>query len=218
MTTNKAIRWYNKLSLVHDLLSFNDWPYRDARKQAIKALDLQSGDTVIDLFCGTGVNFGPVLDQIGSHGQLIGIDGSTGMLAHARKRIQNAEWNAEQVTLLEKDLLHLASDPLSGIIPQGEVPKVLITLALGVFANYEEVFTTIFSAMPVGTRFVILEGYCKEGARGARLINLIGHSDCRRRVWEPVKELTNDYQEAWYTPNFKYIKVALVVATGVKRT
>lgn len=36
MTTNKALRWYNKLSLVHDLLSFNDWPYRHARKMTIK--------------------------------------------------------------------------------------------------------------------------------------------------------------------------------------
>ena len=76
MTTNKALRWYNKLSLVHDLLSFNDWPYRDARKIAIDTLDLQAGDTVIDLFCGTGINFAPVLAQIGEQGQLIGIDGS----------------------------------------------------------------------------------------------------------------------------------------------
>ena len=97
MTTNKALRWYDTLSWVHDLLSFNDWPYREARKQAIKALDLRSGDTVIDL-------------------------------------------------------------------------------------------------------------------------NLIGHSDCRRRVWEPVQALTDDYQETWYPANFKYIQGALVVATGIKGT
>lgn len=98
----------------------------------------------------------------------------------------------------------------------GVVPKVLITLALGVFSNYEEVFTNVFNAVPDGTRFVIMEGYCEEGARGGWLINFIGHSDCRRPVWEPVKALTDDYHEAWYTPGFKVIKGSLIVATGVK--
>ncbi|HEX6387035.1 MAG TPA: HAD-IC family P-type ATPase [Anaerolineae bacterium] len=136
--------WYDKLSAIHDLLSFNDWPYRDVRKHAIKALHLQPGDTVIDLFCGTGVNFEPVLEQIGGRGRLIGIDGSAGMLARAQKRIQKAGWSAEQITLLKKDLLNLAPNFLSGILPQRVVPKVLITLALGVFPNYEEVFYQYF--------------------------------------------------------------------------
>lgn len=99
MTTNQALRWYNGLSLVHDLLSFNDWPYR---KQAINMLDLQPGDTVIDLFCGTGVNFGPILERISKHGRLIGIDGSAGMVARARKRINKAGWKPEQIALIER--------------------------------------------------------------------------------------------------------------------
>ena len=217
MTTNQALRWYNGLSLVHDLLSFNDWPYRDARKQAINTLDLQLGDTVIDLFCGTGVNFEPILERIGQPGQLIGIDGSTGMLARARKRINKAGGKPEQITVIERDLLNLPPDYFSTILSAGVVPKVLITLALGVFPNYEEVFTNVFTAVPNGTRFVILEGYCEEGARGAWLLNFIGHSDCRRPVWEPVQELTHDYQETWYPAKFKYIQGSLLVATGVKR-
>lgn len=217
MTTNQALRWYNGLSLVHDLLSFNDWPYRDARKQAINTLDLQPGDTVIDLFCGTGVNFEPVLAQIEEQGQLIGIDGSTGMLAQARQRIQKASWNPEQIQLLEQDMLQMAPHFLDTILPPNTIPKVLITLALGVFPNYETVFTNIFNAMPSGTRFALLEGYCEEGARGAWLLNFIGHSDCRRPVWEPVQELTHDYQETWYPAKFKYIQGSLIVATGVKR-
>ncbi|MFZ1397558.1 MAG: methyltransferase domain-containing protein [Candidatus Promineifilaceae bacterium] len=217
MTTNQALRWYNGLSLVHDLLSFNDWPYRDARKQAINTLDLQPGDTVIDLFCGTGVNFEPVLAHIEEQGQLIGIDGSTGMLAQARQRIQKASWNPEQIQLLEQDMLQMAPHFLDTILPPNTIPKVLITLALGVFPNYETVFTNIFNAMPSGTRFALLEGYCEEGARGAWLLNFIGHSDCRRPVWEPVQELTHDYQETWYPAKFKYIQGSLIVATGVKR-
>lgn len=217
MMQNQTLRWYDRLSVIHDLLSFNDWPYRDVRKQAIKALNLEAGDTVIDLFCGTGINFASILEQIGGSGRLIGIDGSAGMLARARKRIVKKGWQTEQITLIEKDLLDLPHDFFTNLLPGGTKPKVLITLALGVFPNYEKVFTDIFSAMPRETRFAILEGYCEEEARGAWLINLVGHSDCRRRVWEPIKMLADDYQEAWYAPNFKYIKVSLVVAAGVKR-
>ncbi len=217
MQNNQALRWYDKLSVIHDLLSFRDWPYRDARKHAIEALALEPGDTVIDLFCGTGVNFAPILEQIGSSGRLIGLDGSAGMLAQARRRIQKAGWHTEQITLLQEDLLQLPPDYFSIVLPHGITPKVLITLALGIFPNYDAVFTNIFAAMPGGTRFAVLEGYCDEGARGAWLINFIGHSDCRRRVWGPVQKLTDEYEEAWYQPNFKYINVALVVAKGVKR-
>ena len=216
MSSTKALHWYNKLSLIHDVLSFRDWPYRNTRKQAINALDLQQGDTVIDLFCGTGINFKPILKQIGEHGQLIGIDGSKGMLAHAHSRIQKLGWNPKQIKLIEKNLLNLTPNAFDSILPSKCTPKVLITLALGIFPNYGEVFTNIFSIMPVGTRFVIMEGYCERGARGAWLINLIGHSDCHRPVWEPVKALTSEYHEAWYTPDFKYIKGSLIVATGVK--
>lgn len=217
MTTNKALRWYNKLSLVHDLLSFNDWPYRDARKIAIDTLDLQAGDTVIDLFCGTGINFAPVLAQIGEQGQLIGIDGSTGMLAQARQRMQKADWHPEQIQLLEQDVLQMAPHFLDTILPPNTIPKVLITLALGVFPNYETVFTNIFNAMPSGTHFALMEGYCQEGARGAWLIDFIGHSDCRRPVWEPVRALTVAYQETWVKPNFKFIDASLIVMSGVKQ-
>ena len=217
MTTNKALRWYNKLSLVHDLLSFRDWPYREVRKKAINALDIQPGDTVIDMFCGTGINFGPILDGMGQHGHLLGIDGSTGMLARARQRIQKAGWNGAQITLVEKDIFELSPDFVAEILPLEHPPKVLITLALGIFANYEAVFTKIFNAMPAATRFAILEGYCGAGSRGAWLLNFIGHSDCSRPVWEPVKALTDEYQESWYPTKFKYIKGLFIVASGVKR-
>ena len=106
------------------------------------------------------------------------------------------------MALLEQDLLQIAPNFFNTLLPANTVPKVLITLALGVFPNYEAVFTNIFKAMPTGTRFALLEGYCEEGARGAWLIDFIGHSDCRRPVWEPVKALTAAYQETWVQPNF----------------
>ncbi|MCB0017073.1 MAG: methyltransferase domain-containing protein [Anaerolineales bacterium] len=216
MTENKALRWYNKLSWIHDWLSFGDWPYRKARAEAIAALNLQSGDVVIDLFCGTGVNFPLIMAAMSDEGQLIGIDGSAGMLAKARRRIAKAGWPESRVRLLERDLLHMGDDFFRQLLPTSldQPPKLLITLALGIFPDYETIFTNICSALPAGTLIVILEGFCEDNARGKWLIDLIGHSDCSRRVWEPMKQLTTSYQEDWFKPPFRYIDASLIVASG----
>ena len=220
MTRNKALRWYNKLSWIHDWLSFGDWPYRKARAAAIAALDLQPDDVVIDLFCGTGVNFPLIMATLGKEGRLIGIDGSAGMLAKARQRVKKAGWPDNRVRLLERDLLHIENDFLRGLIPAGsdQPPKLLITLALGIFPNYEALFNNIYDALPAGSCIVILEGHCQDNARGKWLIDLIGHSDCSRRVWEPMKKLVDGYQESWYRPPFRYIDASLLVAKGLVKS
>ena len=74
MTRNSFIGWYNIFSRVYDRM--NDYPYGPVRQQAINAIDLQPGDTVLDLFCGTGVNFEHLLPLIGDSGRIITVDGS----------------------------------------------------------------------------------------------------------------------------------------------
>jgi ubiquinone/menaquinone biosynthesis C-methylase UbiE len=69
------------------------------RRRAIAHLHLQAGDTVLEVACGTGINF-PVLEgAIGETGHLVGVDLSRDMLAKARERIAMHEWR--NVTLIE---------------------------------------------------------------------------------------------------------------------
>ena len=81
---NDVLDHYDRFSSLVDL--FRDWPYREARAVAIE--QLQPGDEVVDLFCGTGVNFERLLARIGPTGRVLGVDGSEGMLAGARRRIE----------------------------------------------------------------------------------------------------------------------------------
>jgi len=213
---NQTLTWYDKLAELYDLLTFRDRPYRQARELTIQMLGLQEGDIVVDLFCGTGVNFAAILRQIGPTGRLIAVDGSAGMLAKARKRIQRNGWNPDQIELIEKDLSSCSAESLAGILPGGCIPKVLITLALTVFPNYEEVVARIFAAMPEGVHFALMEVYAPENARGAKLLDFTGAADCSRRVWEPLKARAAQYQEVWHPFQFPYIQAVLVLATGVK--
>lgn len=43
---------YDKFSYIYDWTG--DYPYHQVRQNAIDKLQLQEGDVVVDLFCGTG--------------------------------------------------------------------------------------------------------------------------------------------------------------------
>lgn len=64
-------------------------------------LALPPGATVVDVGCGTGLNFASTLAAIGPAGRIIGIDASSGMLAAALRRVQVAGW--DNVTLVAGD-------------------------------------------------------------------------------------------------------------------
>lgn len=85
-----AVRRYTELAPVYDTLT--DWaaPYRS---QAVHELGLHPGETILDVGCGTGLNFGLIQDQIGPSGLLVGVDMCPAMLARARARADRAGWD-----------------------------------------------------------------------------------------------------------------------------
>jgi demethylmenaquinone methyltransferase/2-methoxy-6-polyprenyl-1,4-benzoquinol methylase len=85
----KRARHYNLTANAYYLLGFREWAYR---KRAIEALGLQRGDTVVEIGCGTGLNFGLLEERIGPEGRLIGVDLTDAMLAGARTRIEASGW------------------------------------------------------------------------------------------------------------------------------
>ncbi len=69
------------------------------RERAVETLRLRSGDTAIDVACGTGVNFTTIEDRVGPAGTLVGLDVSADMLRLARHRVALAGW--QNVKLIE---------------------------------------------------------------------------------------------------------------------
>lgn len=72
------------------------------RSRAVELLRLKPGDCVVDLGCGTGLNFPLLIQNIGPEGRLIGVDFSSEMLARARKRVDRSGW--KNVELIESDI------------------------------------------------------------------------------------------------------------------
>lgn len=57
------------------------------RKRAMDVLDLQEGQAVLEVGCGTGENFSYLHKKVGESGKIIGIEYSEKMLDIARKKI-----------------------------------------------------------------------------------------------------------------------------------
>jgi demethylmenaquinone methyltransferase/2-methoxy-6-polyprenyl-1,4-benzoquinol methylase len=62
------------------------------RRDAVAALNLRPGETVMDVGCGSGFSFGPILDAVGPTGRLLAFDHSPELLRIAESRIADAGW------------------------------------------------------------------------------------------------------------------------------
>jgi len=90
------------------------------RKRAIHSLALNQGDTVVDLGCGTGLNFCLLQEQVGPRGRIIGVDLTDAMLDQANTRIAAQDWS--NVELVKSDV--------AGYVFPASVNGILSTFAL----------------------------------------------------------------------------------------
>jgi demethylmenaquinone methyltransferase/2-methoxy-6-polyprenyl-1,4-benzoquinol methylase len=110
------------------------------RSQAINKLSLQRGDFIIELGCGTGLNFPLIMEQIGPEGTIIGVDLTPGMLDIARDRIEQHGWT--NVELVESDIV--AYD-----FPES-VNGVLATGLFGYIPEYDQVIKAASKSLVSG--------------------------------------------------------------------
>src|SRR3990172_4348089 len=86
------------------------------RKVAVDALRPRPGDTVLDLACGTGLNFPHIIGRLGPEGRLVGVDLTRAMLKQARRKVARHRWGG--VAMVEGDAatLPLVSDSCDAVI------------------------------------------------------------------------------------------------------
>jgi ubiquinone/menaquinone biosynthesis C-methylase UbiE len=92
----RAVDCYRTAAARYDHRTGFGEPYR---REAVNKLAPRPDDVVLDVGCGTGLNFARLVQRIGEGGRLVGIDLSPDMLARARERVERAAWR--NVTLLE---------------------------------------------------------------------------------------------------------------------
>ncbi|MDH3475803.1 MAG: methyltransferase domain-containing protein [Rhodospirillales bacterium] len=140
----RRARHYDFAAKLYYLIGFREQAYR---KMAIEALQLRRGDRVVDIGCGTGLNFAILQDKVGPKGRIIGVDLSPAMLAEARRRVTGHGWS--NVELVE-------SAAAAYLFPR-EIDGILSTLALTLEPDYDAVIARGAEALRPGDRWVVLD-------------------------------------------------------------
>src|SRR6478752_5640549 len=127
------IETYRKKAKHYDITSrfypVPGYPQRVHRLRAVQALQLRQGDRVIDIACGTGLNFPLIEEVIGPDGWIVGVDLTDAMLARAEDRMGANGWR--NVSLVQADAAEFD-------FPTG-VDGILSTYALSQVPECEEV-------------------------------------------------------------------------------
>ena len=139
----KRAKNFDISSKFYKLVGFNDEKYR---KKTVECLKLSKGDSVVEIGCGTGLNFPILLDEIGKNGNIIGLDISADMLEQAKKKIQIFSW--DNVNVHEKNAMEFDYTKVAGVIS---------TLAFTLIPEYEELIKKISKELPKNKKFVIMD-------------------------------------------------------------
>ncbi|XPS99014.1 hypothetical protein M3J09_008199 [Ascochyta lentis] len=97
-----AIKFYESRAMNYD----GTW-HDDFTSRFISHIDIQPGQQVLDLACGTGLLTFLEADAVGSSGQVVGVDVTPSMLGVAESKKKKAGDKFSNVTFLEGDVLHL---------------------------------------------------------------------------------------------------------------
>jgi len=135
---------YDFSANLYYLIGFREAQYR---KHAIAQLNLKTGDTAVEIGCGTGLNFKYVLDKIGASGRLIGVDLTDKMLERAKTRVSDHGWN--NIELIECDAAKYK-------IPEG-CNGIYSTFALTLVPEFESVIESASHSLAPDGRLVILD-------------------------------------------------------------
>jgi ubiquinone/menaquinone biosynthesis C-methylase UbiE len=145
------IETYRKKAKRYDVTSrlypVPGYPQREQRLRTVGALGLRAGDTVVDMACGTGLNFSLLEKVVGPGGRIVGVDLTDAMLARAQDRVEANGWR--NVSLVQADA--------AGFDFPAGVDGILSTYALTQVPECAEVIAHGAAALSGGGRWAVLD-------------------------------------------------------------
>ncbi len=193
-TREHLIETYRRKAKHYDITSqfypVPGYPQRAQRLRAVQALGLRSGDSVVEIACGTGLNFSLIEQVIGPSGRIVGVDLTDAMLAQAQQRIETNGWS--NISLVQTDAAEFDFPT--------EVDAILSTYALTQVPECGDVIAHGAAALSCGGRWVVLDLKVPGSAPrwlaqlGIALARPFGSVDewIARRPWEAIRAAMQD--------------------------
>lgn len=123
------------------------------RKRTVEKLNLCKGDIVLDLACGTGLNFKFLENAVGENGKIIAFDYSQDMLNAAKNRAQQNKWRNIEFIQGDAAELHLNQ----------KVDAAMSTLGVSAIPNHEKALEKTVNSLKPGGRIAILDASLPTG-------------------------------------------------------
>ncbi len=191
----RAERYDLVAQMIYPLFGFRVKQYR---QDTIAALALKPGDTVVELACGTGLNFAHVQRVIGPQGKIIGVDLTDAMLEVAKGRAAREDWT--NVELVQADLAEWQ-------FPAG-ISGVYSTFAITIVPDYDAIIERASQALKPEGRLAVFDfkepaGWPAWLVRFAAWLNKpygvsLGLAD--RHPWESIRRYLTEttYREYYF--------------------
>lgn len=184
------MNWYDKISGFYDF--FTERIYRNQRNELIEKLELQNGNSVLLVACGTGISFQPILKKIGKDGRIVGIDYSSKMLEIAKEKAKKNKWT--NIKFINANAETINNDLIEREIGEKiEFDFVIAELAFSVIPNWKTSIRKSIDLLKQNGKIGVLDGFRKQNDWINQILNFLPKSDISRNISEYLNELTQNY-------------------------
>jgi len=207
------MKWYDFFSNFYD--NSLEKLYFASRKRAIELLDLKTGQTVIDIACGTGANFKHIQEN-NSNIILYGTDFSSGMLKKAQNLIEKNNWSNTHLFQADATTLTLSSIE-KHFNTKISFDRVICVLGLSVIPNWEKVLNNLISLLNENGKIVIVDVFAESRNFNTWLVEKLAKADLNRKIWQTLETKTDDFHHEYLPVKESKVGGKLFVAVGTKR-
>ena len=206
------MKWYDIFSNVYD--ASLEKLYFESRKKAVELLDLESGQTLLDVACGTGANFKHI--QAANHEvKIYGTDFSSGMLKKGQNLIEKNGWT--NVTLFQADARKLSPDFIQKQINKDQpFDRIICALGLSVIPDWNDVLDKLLLLLKENGKIVIVDVFAEKRGFNTWLVEKFAKADLDRRIWQTLKDKTSNFELEYMPVKESKVGGKLFVAVGNK--
>ena len=167
--------------------------YAEQRRLAAEALALEPAAVVLDVPCGTGQSFDVIAPALGPEGLVLAVDSSAGMLKRAHARA--TKHGHGTVRCVQSDAATLTLDGLHAAAGRRITPTRLhVFLGMSVFPDMDRTFTQLWTLLAPGGVCVLVDVHTDDLGLSGFLVNQIARADIRRRFWEPLERVAQNFE------------------------